>query len=353
MDTRESTSAIRTQVGRKENMTDVIDLGIPGFRFSASYASRYNNCHASANLTEAIPGFEHPAKNDLGRKGQGTNLHEIFQEVISAAIKAEDTVDSLRASADLLHVFADVYGKNRTALIKDEKAYIMWWFSSRKKLPPMEWKILRNFLRMVPVLKPVEGGPTETEESTAPRLIHFMADSLSYVADIVMHLDGYESGKVNIIVEAKKTVTWLRTQPKTTVDLIIDNGTSLHVLDLKMGDIEVSPIENQQLMYYAETWRTFEHDTVVLHIMQRGYTDYWSVGLEQLDAWRNGMQASEDAILAGDMTFSPGSHCTFCPANPVGRGDKGNVFCQKMMAIAWGPRDAEQSDRDVLGDDDD
>ena len=53
-------------------------------RFSASYASRYHNCHGSANLKEAIPGFEFPERDDnTGMRDQGSKLHEIFQAAIS------------------------------------------------------------------------------------------------------------------------------------------------------------------------------------------------------------------------------------------------------------------------------
>ena len=36
-------------------------------------------------------------------------------------------------------------------------------------------------------------------------------------------------------------------------------------------------------------------------------------------------------MLAGDTTLVPNDHCTFCPANPHSRGDKGSPLCPPMM----------------------
>src|SRR5690606_36686613 len=59
-------------------------IPVPGFRFSASYASRYHKCHGSARLEEAIQGFQHPERNENGMKGEGTKRHKIFEVALSS-----------------------------------------------------------------------------------------------------------------------------------------------------------------------------------------------------------------------------------------------------------------------------
>jgi hypothetical protein len=314
------------------------------FRFSASYASRYNNCHGSANLAEAIPGFEHPARNDNGMKGEGTKLHEIFAVAISSG-------NDLEACAKLLEVVAALWGPKRVAFLKDEKKYIISWFMQHKSEPPIEMKVLADNLILNKEQLDTDGNGTGVfkEYSIAPRRILFVAEALRYVKGIIEDMD---ADTLELLVEVKAEAAWLTSKPKTTVDLIIRDKDRMHVLDLKMGDLEVSPIMNEQLMYYTETFILkadgTRYEDITLHIMQRGYTDEWILPATVHKAWTEKVKASEQAILDGDLTLSAGSHCKFCPANPHGRGDRGNKACPVMMTLLYGERDRQQADDEIL-----
>lgn len=307
-------------------------------RFSASYASRYNNCHGSANLEEAIPGFEHPDRNERGMKGEGTILHKIFQDVL------EQCQDILEA-ANLLEQLAALNWRKRRPILADEKQYIIWWFMQFKQAPPVDWSIV-NTLQYETVAE-AEGKEVRTWWSVPPRRIVFLAEALRQVFDIIDTMEGAE-----ILTEVKLKAEWLTTRPSTTADLVLRDKNKIRIIDLKMGDVVVSPIFNEQLMYYAKTWRAELYDDIQLWILQRGGIDYWELTHDVLNAWVERVKASEDAILDGDLTLNPGSHCTFCPANPHGRGDRGSKSCPAMLQMLYGERDAAKSDEDVLEGDD-
>jgi hypothetical protein len=322
------------------------------FRFSASYASRYNNCHGSANLEKAIPDFVYPEDNEGGMKGEGSRLHKIFEEALR-------NPDRLRDVGVLLREVAKIWGPKRTAFVlQSELKYVTGWFLRHKTEPPLELSTLKEGLyQKIAVLNPdrthkhdENGVPIWTESAGTPRRIEFLADALDYAADIWESLDPETR---EIFVEEKRVATWLQTKPKTTVDLIMRDKNVTHVLDLKMGDIQVRPFMNEQLMYYYQTFRRPEDSKVVLHIMQRKYTDDWTLPIKVLDEWVARVQASEQAIMDGDLTLTAGSHCTFCPANPGSRGDKGNKACPVQLEVMFGRRDREQSDESVVNDGDD
>jgi len=311
------------------------DIGMPKLRFSASYASRYNNCHGSAHLEEAIEGFIMPESNESGRKGLGTQLHEIFAAVLSSKV-------DLELAATCLRELAAVWGKSRTALIKDEKKYIIWWFTVHKSMPPIEHEVLQGLIQFIPKTDKAEAH----EHSTPPRLIVFMADALMKVKEITDRVEDWD-----ILIETKRQAMWLTTAPSTTVDLIIYNDEVIYIIDLKMGDIPVSPIYNEQLMYYAMTFRR-TNQRMHLVILQRNNIEEWELPRSVLLAWVEKMQDSERAILEGDLSLNPGPHCTFCPANPRTRGDYGNKPCPAMMQMLYGESDAMEMEASVLEGDD-
>lgn len=307
---------------------------VTDFRFSASYASRYHNCHGSANLELALPGFIHPERNDNGMKGEGTRLHKIFQDIL------ESDAD-LRECAAMLDKFADVYGPQRTKLIQDKREYLMWWVGTSKKIEaaPVPHEILAGLIGTIPV-----GDAGDTKQvSTAPRRIKFLAEALIYMANL---LD--EVSNPIVKTEEKIEASWLVTKPKTTSDVIVLSDGRLDVIDLKMGDIEVSPILNEQLMYYGQTYRQPDHMLIRVHILQRNNLDYWDIPLPVLDEWAAAVQESERAIQAGSITLSPGDHCKFCPANPHGRGDRGNKSCPAMLQLLYGERDRVMLEETIL-----
>ena len=310
---------------------DTFDL-----RFSASYASRYHHCHGSANLAEAIPGFRHPENNDLGMKGVGTTLHGIFAWVIT---KSENMLDA----AILLDELADQRGQKRTDLVEDEKKFLIWWFLQHKTEPPIEWSELNGLIYTTTGIS--EGKEVVNKHSIAPLRLRFLAEAIRTVFDLVDQMKDPE-----ILVEQKVVADWLQSAPKTTADLVIKarDKSKMIIIDLKMGDIAVSPILNDQLMYYAKTYGGDDFDEIELLIIQRNNDEgAWELPKTYLTKWSKAIQESEDAIKAGDLTLTPGTHCTFCPANPQGRGDRGTKSCPAMLGLLYGGRDELKSDQDM------
>ena len=312
-------------------------------RFSASYASRYHNCHGSANLKEAIPGFEFPERDDnTGMRDQGSKLHEIFQAALSSGNKLDQC-------ALLLQEISEVWGPKRLALLEDEKAYIVWWFMKHKTEPPIDWKDMHKLVWDSPITvkKP------ESKRVTVPPLrLVFLANALMYVQGVVNDkLERWPNSDIKYRIEETAEAEWLVTKPRTTVDLVIYNDNEMEVLDLKMGDIEIPAENNTQLMYYAWTFGAEKYDQVTVHILQRNNINKWTVTREALHHWSQSLQESERAILRNDLTLNPGGHCTFCPANPHGRGERGSKPCPAMMKLIYGERDIMVSDANVLEDD--
>ena len=53
-------------------------------RFSASSAAQLMQCHGSAHLELAIPGYVEPTRDEMaGAKGVGTRMHDSFKEFTS------------------------------------------------------------------------------------------------------------------------------------------------------------------------------------------------------------------------------------------------------------------------------
>src|SRR6478735_513793 len=137
-------AAYRSKAPMTAELIDTLDendmIPIEGFRFSASYASRFHKCHGSANLTEAIAGFQHPERNDNGMKGEGTKRHKIFEVALSSP-------DTLEKSANLLRGVAEFRGNDRILLLQDKAKFITWWFMNYEKaLPPLSIEVLYDNL---------------------------------------------------------------------------------------------------------------------------------------------------------------------------------------------------------------
>jgi hypothetical protein len=322
------------------------------FRFSASYASRYHNCHGSANLEEAIPGFDYPPHNESGMKGEGTRLHKIFEDVLRKP-------ETLREAGAFLREIATLWGPHRTAFIKqDERTFLINYFVQHKKAPPIELSTLVAGLYLkspkinpdkTPVIDKVTGEQEFVETAGTPRRIEHLAASIDYIADL---WDTMDPETRVLMVEVKDEAAWLTTKPKTQVDVIMYDKSSFHVIDLKMGDVIVTPINNSQLIYYGVTFGGLDYPKMTLHILQRGAIDSWDCPRAVAVKFQEAVQGSELAILAGDLTLVTGNHCTFCPANPRSRGDKGSKACPAMLTELYGVRDAKQSDANVMDGDD-
>jgi len=296
-----------------------------GLRFSASSADKYHNCHGSANLPAAIPGFEFTPRPIAKARDQGTALHKVLENTVLHST-------SLVEAAQMFRQLADVYGKNRTALLEDPVAYLTWWFMINETVPPVEYEYVQ------PLLFQGEGKV----ESTPPALIKFLADAIDFIAEILV-----DGGEVQTEVTVK--ATWLKTEPNTTVDIIIRQGEHLYIIDLKAGTTPVEAMNNNQLLYYTACFLEQE-EYLHLIILQRNNISEWAITRNVVETWMDQMQESEQAILDGDLTLRVGSWCTFCSANPRSRGDKGYPFCPEMIELLYGAQDDLDVEKAILED---
>jgi len=160
-----------------------------------------------------------------------------------------------------------------------------------------------------------------------------MAKYLTYVADL------RDRRQFKVLVEHKVTVDWLVSKPESTADLVLYTQDELHIVDGKWGKIPVDPYHNAQLLYYAVSYAHFAPKAkgATLHVLQPAIDNFdsWFADTNVLAKFKADALATEAAIAAGDTTFGPGDHCTFCAANPHGRGLKGRPFCPAQMSMLY------------------
>ena len=163
--------------------------------------------------------------------------------------------------------------------------------------------------------------------------VQMLAKCLEYVAE----LRGRRRFKV--LVEQKVNATWLIGDPETTVDLVLYTADEIHVIDWKTGRIPVWVTDNEQLMYYAVCFAHLAPKAkgVTTHIVQpwADNIDWQWLSTDDLKNFMVRAQHAQQMILAGDVTFGPSKHCTFCPANPHMRGQRGSETCPAMMQILY------------------
>jgi hypothetical protein len=159
------------------------------------------------------------------------------------------------------------------------------------------------------------------------------AKAIDYVADI------RSTRRFKVLIEQSVKAEWLQTAPDTTADLVLFTQDEIHVFDLKWGKIPVPVEDNHQLLYYGLCYAPLAPKAkgVTLHILQpRGdYYDSWFADAVTLKKFMDEAQKAEARLLAGDLTFAPSDHCTFCPANPHSRGDKGSKSCPAMTQLLY------------------
>ena len=168
------------------------------------------------------------------------------------------------------------------------------------------------------------------------------ATDMKYVAQVVAHVALIrERRRFNVLVEEKVVAEWLPSKPTTTADLVFYVQDEIHVIDFKWGKIPVEVVDNEQLMYYARSyaWLAPKAKGVTVHIIQpyADNFDEWFVDSNRLAQFTTDAIAADTAIQAGDITFGPSDHCTFCPAYPHSRGDKGKPLCPVTMAMLYPP----------------
>jgi hypothetical protein len=159
------------------------------------------------------------------------------------------------------------------------------------------------------------------------------ATVLDYVADL------RSTRRFKVLIEESITATWLPSQPKTTVDLVLYTQDEIHVIDYKNGKIPVEVIGNEQLLYYALCFAPLAPKAkgATLHILQPngGGNSSWFADASTLKKFMDEAIATDVAITNKDLTFGPSDHCTFCAANPHSRGVKGSPLCPALMQIYY------------------
>lgn len=285
-------------------------------RFSASSAAQLMACPGSANLELAIPGFVQPPRQPAKARDSGTAVHELLE------VGATLTTLELVQRAGKLGQFQQLHHTKRAATLKDLSTFASWYGG----IP----------LGRVSGAAGLYAWFVQANELT-PKLMRFVAEALSYVADLRVSFNEPP------VAWGEKTLQalFLKQKTQTTPDLVLisQDGRIVDVVDYKSGVLPVSPVENDQLLFYAACvvyeWALtplLKDAKFRLHIVQPGNIDVpWETTGAHVAEWIKEAREAERKILNGDLTLRPTDHCTFCPANPHGRGEKGRPYCPAMM----------------------
>ena len=172
----------------------------------------------------------------------------------------------------------------------------------------------------------------ESAGQLTPRDMEHLAEAMMYVAQL------RRTRRFKILLEEVIVAEWLPSKPKTTVDVVLYTRDELHIIDYKAGKIPVEAEENIQSLFYA---RCFAHlapkaPGAWIHIVQPWAPEgisKWFASADRLLEFTEAAIETDEKILAGDTTLNPNDKCTFCPANPHSRSDKGRPFCPAMMTF--------------------
>ena len=166
------------------------------------------------------------------------------------------------------------------------------------------------------------------------RDVEKMVEALAFVATL------RRTRRFKVLAEEPAVAEWLVSKPTTTVDLVLYVQDELHIIDWKTGVIQVYAEDNKQLMFYAACFLHLAPKAkgVWLHIIQpwaKEGSSSWYCSAAELQLFMQEAQEAEQKIIDEDTTLSPSDHCTFCPANPHSRGDKGRPLCPAMMNMLY------------------
>lgn len=174
------------------------------------------------------------------------------------------------------------------------------------------------------------------------REVQQLADYLQYVADL------RKTRRFNVLVEEPVVAEWLASRPSTTADLVLYTQDEIHVIDGKWGKIPVPVIDNAQLLYYGVCYAPLAPRAkgVTFHVLQPPLDKYesWYADAVTLKQFMADAQMAEAKVLAGDVTFGPSDHCTFCPAYPHSRTSaKGSPLCPATLQLLY-PRHLDEDE---------
>jgi hypothetical protein len=173
---------------------------------------------------------------------------------------------------------------------------------------------------------------TKTQKFTASDM-RAMGRALTYIGEV------WGQRRFQVAVEETVEADWLQSKPKTTADLVFYTKDQLDIVDTKWGKIRVEVIDNEQLLFYAASYAHLAPKAkgVTLHIVQprADNLESWYVTTDEIRQFMDEAIKAEAAIAGGSVAFGPGDHCTFCPANPHSRGDKGKPLCPAQMQLLY------------------
>lgn len=288
---------------------------------SASSAERLINCPGSADLTKSIPGFVYPeVDEEKGAKGLGTLLHDRLAYFTNNAYMR--TPEALRIIHSVLYTLADMHHTKRRPIMKDLGEWEQWYLDTNLELRS-------DLPEFTAAARLAFGEWLHGIVAQPPKILRYMADVAEYLLTTIFSKGSYSS--FNVHTEAKVFATWLKRGRATTPDVAIVGPRVLEIIDYKSGVIPVDPVGNYQLMFYAACYLHLAPNAqkITLTILQPGDEGFnsWQATREQIEEFMAQAQEAERRIALGSVVRVAGSHCTFCPANPHGRGDKGKPWC--------------------------
>lgn len=297
---------------------------------SASSAARFVQCPGSANLEEAIPGYSPPIEDPdkWKAKGLGTQIHAVL-EFVCKNLSPKGLIEF----RNLLQEFGQLPKKRRTELEQDFSELMLWTdgITMRNSTPSPLRNILLQAMGKIPKDQP-------------PRMLRYISEAAEYAADIIS-ARAYSS-KLEKFVEVSMDTKWLAKPGKTTVDFALWDAASrrLDVVDWKTGSVIVDALDNKQLMFYAisvlhEIFGSVDAATdvatIVLHVVQPKSSTSAAYNLESILRMKEEFLQTERKILSGNLTLRPGDDCTFCPANPQARGERGYPSCPARLEMLY------------------
>jgi hypothetical protein len=276
------------------------------------------SCPGSANLELAIKGYVEPVRDDAaGAKGVGTVLHAFMDNYFTPTEPS-----TLRVYAAIIREFAGMYITKRHELCDDDNERRVW-VDDRAPMV-FEFEVYSAIVYWLPELKPYP-----------PKTLRFLADAADYMADLLDRT----TLRATVYGEQSVRAFWLPSLPQTTPDVAIVGDEVLEIVDYKTGAIKVEPVDNDQLMFYAACWLEKAPKALefTVHVVQPGNIASWTAPVSYLRGWMEKAIAADKRIQAKDLTLNPSDHCTFCPANPWGRGDKSEAKCPAQHKLLYPP----------------
>ena len=165
---------------------------------------------------------------------------------------------------------------------------------------------------------------------------------MAHVVNVIQYVANIRSKRrFKTAIEETVVADWLPSKPKTTADLVLYVQDEIHVIDFKWGKIPVEVVDNKQVLYYARSYAHLAPKAkgVTGHIVQpyAGVFESWFMDTAELLRFENAAVATDRAISRGSVTFGPSDSCTFCPAYPHSRSDKGKPLCPATMQLLYPP----------------